>query len=1477
MTGGALNLSLLSRGVGEVHSNGHEKVDVFLEPEDYYNFTTHPDRVYLPPVQTHFDNDVDSGQYSTRSLKDLQSYRVPKTFTTRKGALLLFSEDLAQRNMERASKRKYHSKHHDHETSTDDSQKTLRTVEDLTKSILKYGAEDAINNKVYLKFVHTHRDNFERQIRPGFSAKRYLATWTRTWDDSVFDNIIKHGYITERSLYKANISAPNLRRRLLYEDLSHMPQPYRLMKSMLLTPSSLSGYTFYRVPTDVSSLEDVVEEQGADVGQRAGSVSNIRVIRTADNIQEVVDYNSLDRESKTNVITDLLVKSAVHYALRKQEELYEKSLMRAMNGDEHLDDGKTEAFEFNMKEAVESLLDSQNGHFSLHSSLPEVDDRNNNFDMGVFRKVESIQDTAFKKQAFPSSRLSGSDVTDSDFPSISARTDSTSSEFSGVPVLPPIRHNLSPIRDVSRETTSQVVVLPPINKGAGGSLDLPTVNIQPATPQHSSLTLLSHQEDKPDDVEAEYLAKASDAKTNKKSLKKDAVLDPLNTGILFQPPPLSKPIHSHQEPAHVEPFHFGHHPGHSISSLVDSFDANSRRQWLLMAGGQVESLKGSVVMAPDGKIVSVGGSVVRGGVHKEDVGNMNDVSLSNRNEDEFITSEDEPDPWKLDKRLSLSSSMQSPSYRPRGSLASSSVSKEDLRRLSSTGRLLLWDQTSRISGDSTSHISSVSISEKDIMDTLSDHAHRIANNVLSHSGAGSDLEVDVKQAAELWIQTHPKRTVLRPFSGRSEAVDEIMKSSRSSSMTSSTSAAEFKSSSTKSITTAAARAAGVDPSLLTAEHQISPEILEALSAHSLSPEQIEMATDSEGKLKVKVDLDQAMGGVQHGRLHVAPGSGVEDSRRQVSIPAGKGSHLEDSNLDVISYQVPDSGGEDNQINNLASKVKADAAAVDDDTTEGLAHSEDVQKDLLNKADLDSAALAVNVELDQSAATSKKEVVFDKPEQTSSQTTSQKSKTPDKKTAQSSKITKEVTAITSQKSDVNADGKPRKEKKTPDQKEEPFVVGGVDHKNEISLLYGGEMPTPGGPPPHLVPPKAKVVPTSTKAASQKTKGKPKEKKPKKEPALKKEAAAKKEKPKKAKKGKKGKKKEEPPQEEPVPEEPAPVEVKPPSPVPPPEPAEPAEEDEFIIHSSSEAESEEEDFEFNIVREVTSPPLPPETSAGPKSVGKGPSPGPDEDESEEEDVTAVSNLKSISNKEARAAKQAAAAAKRREEVERRRREKEEQIRKAKEDAERQIALKKEMEEVTRRKEEERRLRKLEEQEAEERERREQEEAERRKKIEAEKEKRMKEEYMRKKEEVRRKELEEEMRRYEMLLERQKEEERLRMEEELKMSKMAEEERLEYERKKKEIEERERQQKLEEELRLAEEKRRLEEEIKLLAAEKAREQALIAAKLRFERLCKEESVNLDQAHKVNRAFVFSYFELLQWLGLDVPDFELAKLADY
>ena len=33
MAGSAVNLSLLARGIGEVKQNGHERIDVVLEPE----------------------------------------------------------------------------------------------------------------------------------------------------------------------------------------------------------------------------------------------------------------------------------------------------------------------------------------------------------------------------------------------------------------------------------------------------------------------------------------------------------------------------------------------------------------------------------------------------------------------------------------------------------------------------------------------------------------------------------------------------------------------------------------------------------------------------------------------------------------------------------------------------------------------------------------------------------------------------------------------------------------------------------------------------------------------------------------------------------------------------------------------------------------------------------------------------------------------------------------------------------------------------------------------------------------------------------------------------------------------------------------------------------------------------------------------------------------------------------------------------
>lgn len=45
-----------------------------------------------------------------------------------------------------------------------------------------------------LKFIQQKRRyDYDRQIRPGFSAKRYLSTWTKTWDDTVLEKVISKG------------------------------------------------------------------------------------------------------------------------------------------------------------------------------------------------------------------------------------------------------------------------------------------------------------------------------------------------------------------------------------------------------------------------------------------------------------------------------------------------------------------------------------------------------------------------------------------------------------------------------------------------------------------------------------------------------------------------------------------------------------------------------------------------------------------------------------------------------------------------------------------------------------------------------------------------------------------------------------------------------------------------------------------------------------------------------------------------------------------------------------------------------------------------------------------------------------------------------------------------------------------------------------------------------------------------------------
>nr|XP_026693171.1 titin homolog isoform X1 [Ciona intestinalis] len=235
--------------------------------------------------------------------------------------------------------------------------------------------------------------------------------------------------------------------------------------------------------------------------------------------------------------------------------------------------------------------------------------------------------------------------------------------------------------------------------------------------------------------------------------------------------------------------------------------------------------------------------------------------------------------------------------------------------------------------------------------------------------------------------------------------------------------------------------------------------------------------------------------------------------------------------------------------------------------------------------------------------------------------------------------------------------------------------------------------------------------------------------------------------------------------------------------------------------------------------------------------------------------------------REAKRAAAAERRRLEVERKRKEKEEQIRKEKEELERKEQMKEEFEAEGRRREEAAKLRKEEAEKAKQQEVEEEENRKRRLEIQQERERKQLEEKRRKIEEIQRKKREEEERRKEEARLRALEEEQKRKEEEELMAQMEEDEREQYAERKR-IEEEERKVREEERRRREQEEARIMmEQAKLQAIARAKQQAEVEEKLRFIREFFQEAQGLDNTQNVNRSFTFSYFELMQMLGLDVP----------
>ncbi|XP_070812911.1 uncharacterized protein KIAA2012 homolog [Pituophis catenifer annectens] len=205
------NLSLLSRGTGQVIRKKQEKLEVHFDSQDDLNWMS-------PEGLCNVNRLLDHRQI----MKEYWGLYPPKTYCTRRGTLFLYSEDVAKPwkwKLQQGCQNKSQTLCVD-----------LHTLQDLARAILVYGSKQlwqdkkGIAQQPYLYFLKDSDCEMVRSMRPGYSAKRYLLKLSQSWDPSVLQKLQNAGYISDPLLFKENAAA--LRKKL--QDLSAIPPKYNL-------------------------------------------------------------------------------------------------------------------------------------------------------------------------------------------------------------------------------------------------------------------------------------------------------------------------------------------------------------------------------------------------------------------------------------------------------------------------------------------------------------------------------------------------------------------------------------------------------------------------------------------------------------------------------------------------------------------------------------------------------------------------------------------------------------------------------------------------------------------------------------------------------------------------------------------------------------------------------------------------------------------------------------------------------------------------------------------------------------------------------------------------------------------------------------------------------------------------------------------------------------------------------------------------
>ncbi|XP_044129816.1 uncharacterized protein KIAA2012 homolog isoform X3 [Bufo gargarizans] len=240
-------LSLLSRGNAQVVKTSQEKLVVRYEPEDYFNWKSR--------------QDFDIRRFLSGRCASIHYWAVPthKTYSTRKGALVLYSEDLAlpawHESQDRRVKRRQRYKRKSYQTE-------LSTLQDLTGAILSYGRKQKDQTEPYwqpyLHFLNKEDVHCRRQIRPGYSPKRYLTRLFQTWDPNTVYKLQQEGSLRDSvQLQKLTASVDSGGR---HPDLSSTPLKYNRLPVFTCLPY-WSNTDVFTSPGNYTQLEEEAENE----------------------------------------------------------------------------------------------------------------------------------------------------------------------------------------------------------------------------------------------------------------------------------------------------------------------------------------------------------------------------------------------------------------------------------------------------------------------------------------------------------------------------------------------------------------------------------------------------------------------------------------------------------------------------------------------------------------------------------------------------------------------------------------------------------------------------------------------------------------------------------------------------------------------------------------------------------------------------------------------------------------------------------------------------------------------------------------------------------------------------------------------------------------------------------------------------------------------------------------------------------------